>query len=210
LEAEVEALKTKVLRFAPDIVVLNFFSNDDEPIPGLFAFFTEANANNAFANDTQRELLLRRYLFNHNQPFARAIRALAYKSKLYFFMVSRLAALTKEKNLQQSSKQSAGVLRNNLSEIKALQRQHRFKFLVCIHPDFTFPDNPINKIMIGLAEEFGFPVFEMWDYYKRAGALPEALKAKADDPAHPNILAHRMIAQALFTELRKNDFVDLQ
>lgn len=212
LEAEVETLRTKVLQYSPDIVILNFFSNDIEPIPGLYVFFL---GNNEF-DKNQRTLFLKKYIYNHRNPVIRLVRNALNKSKLYLFIMYRLDSYRKDRisyNIQGHHDWARNVFFENLSQINELKLKYGFKFLICIHHSLLYAEDPNNLIMEKTAQAFRYPYFYVLPYYKNRFNTLDDIKAhiqvKKDDPVHFNELGHRIIAEAFLVELKRNRFIDM-
>lgn len=209
LTAEVETLKLKALAYSPDIVVLNMFFQDDEPIPGVdLCFFVASDIN-----DRDRLDIVRKYIDNRDS----LVRKVLYKSKLFLFIVVRLDDLLRRDGLlfyrHGSFADKAAANRRideGLSEIKRLQQLNSFNFLICLHPRLGFSEDPRDDYYEEKAHQFGFPSFRMYDYYKCSGVAPcnLVLKQFPEDRTHPNELGHEIIANAMFLELKKNGFIN--
>lgn len=211
LEAEVETLKTKVLQYSPDIVLLNFFQNDSEPIPGLYVFFI----NEDEFDKEQRDIFLSKYLFNHSSPLKKIIKESLYKSRLYLFVISRLSNIRKSIKSNQGKRQDMqsqywdrGIIYRNLSEIERLKVRYGFKFLICIHTDLAYGDHQNNSRIAEIAQSFSFPYFYMSKYYKQKAMPTKLLQARDEDLVHPNYIGHQIISEAIFIELKRNGFID--
>lgn len=85
LEAEAQTLKTKVMQYNPDIVILNLFHNDNEPMPGLNLLFM-----NGMWDDKQKLYVYRKYVLDRNSLKSKFLRNVLYKSKLYLFTTYRM------------------------------------------------------------------------------------------------------------------------
>lgn len=213
LEAEVETLKAKVLQYSPDIVILNFFHNDNEPMPGL---------NLLLMNDTwdekQKIYIYKKYFLERDSLWNRFVRNELYKSKLYLFVKYRIGLIrndisqvynfyNKNANTIVTDKTKA-VFYNNLLEIKRLKEKYHFKFLICIHPHLLYGEHPNNKEFAEVAKELKLPYFHMFEHYKKEFLLSKPIEIEKKDSCHPNALGHLAIAKAIFTELKKDKFID--
>jgi lysophospholipase L1-like esterase len=209
LGAEVEVLKTKILPYAPDVVVVNMFHNDNDPLPNFETYFPE------YGDLKQQALMVKRY-YEQESSLHKAIRITLRHSKFWLFIDERLRDLKKEKGI-------VGALRKHhvnddwgivpidegLEEIKNLQMKYGFKVLVCIHPHLLFWEHPNNVKFEKVAKGYGFPVFCMFDYYRKSGVDPAQLKNDIpNDTCHPTSLGHRIIAEAMFVELNRNHIID--
>lgn len=210
LEAEVETLRTKVLQYSPDIVILNFFSNDDEPIPGLYVFFLGSNE----FDKKQRMVFLKKHIVNHRNVFINLARRALNKSKLCLFLMHRLDSYRKDRisyKMQDPHDGGKSVFFENLSQINELKLKYGFKFLICIHHSLLCAEDPKNLMMEKAAQDFGYPYFYVLPYYKeRLNTLDNIkahIQAKKDDPVHFNELGHRIIAEAFIKELDRCGFI---
>ncbi len=212
LEAEVEVLKQKALALEPDIVILNMFYNDNEPMSGIDLFFI---GNYLDLTGEEQAYIAEKYMYNKSSPMRRFERGVLYRSKLYKFIVYRLANLTRSTRLSKI-RDLCGLNFNDMQpiyrgfgEIDGLRKKHGFKFLVCIHPTLLFSENPNDMRFGTLAELFGFDYFYMFPYYKKEGISPKSLQIsdRPEDFCHPNAFGHALIAKAMLEELKKSGFV---
>ncbi|MCM8792727.1 MAG: SGNH/GDSL hydrolase family protein, partial [Candidatus Omnitrophica bacterium] len=163
LEAKVETLKTKVIHYQPDIVVLNYFNDDLQPFPNFYAFIS----NDSSLVDRQKNLILNRYV-----RYKYSLIQILYSSRLFILLKEVLFnrknfhwdVITKE--LQKPAPKYKKIIYQSFLTIKRLQNQHNFKFFICLHPDLIHGYDETVKTVIEFAEKFRFPYFYMWDYYK--------------------------------------------
>ena len=214
LEAEVEVLKEKALLYHPDIVILNLFFNDNEPIPGIDFLFV---GNYCKLSEQQQIALLRKYVYNRNSFLRQFERNVLYKSKLYLFLLAQVhnletdkCDLSKVKSIQGRTLSDMECMFRGFHEIDQLKKQYGFKFLICIHPFLLYGENPNNFNFASIAKSFQFDYFHMIAYYKKEGIPPESLQFKdhPDDKCHPNEFGHSLIAKALLSELKSRGFID--
>lgn len=214
LEAEVEVLKEKVLQYKPDIVVLNMFYNDNEPIPGIDLMFV-GNYNQL--TEKQQIALVRKYVDDRNSFIRWFERNVLYKSKLYLLVVARMYNLQREKNnlskvssIHGQTLEDMECIYRGFHEIDKLKKQYGFKFLICIHPSLLYGENWNNFKFASIARSFNFDYFHMFSYYKIEGISQESLQLKdyPKDGCHPNEFGHALIAKAMFLELKKHNFID--
>lgn len=214
LIAEVETLKTKVLQYDPDIVVLNLFHNDLEPLPAFIYLL----GNDSGISLTQREAIFRKYCSAILFWWQR----LLYHSKLYIFLTERLRLFSargdplhgfvKKHYNTICTEADKTLMRKEFRRIKEMQREYGFKFMICIHPHLAHGEHPNNKVFTRIAQEFSFPYVRMAEYYKKeklASADLLQLSGNPEDVCHPTELGHSIIAKAIFAELKKNHFIDL-
>jgi lysophospholipase L1-like esterase len=214
LGAEVETLKTKVIKYSPDIVVLNFFHNDNEPLPGIQLFFQDCT----IIDNQEKEFLYKKYYSGRNSIWRNFQRNILYKTKFYPFLVWRInnlstnkfkfLAYTKKYHNSFVDNKKDNVFYAHLSEIAALKERNGFKFLICIHPHLLTGQHPNNKKFAEAAKEFNFPYFNMYEYYKKEQIPAGSIQILKEDTCHPNELGHIIVARAIFSELKKNGFID--
>jgi lysophospholipase L1-like esterase len=100
----------------------------------------------------------------------------------------------------------ADKMQSYLREIEELRRKNDFKFLIGIYTCLTDADNSNNKIFADLAKKFNFSYFFTGEYYENKASLRLIDK----DHYHLNKLGHSIVSEAMFKELKKNNFIDLQ
>ena len=216
LQAEAQILKEKVLIYKPDIVVLNSFFNDDEPIPALEAFFI---SNPGSLSEREQILLIKKYAYDNNSIIRKIERDILYRSGLYLFLAYKLSGLTvsrdrrrlsRIKNLFSHHLVADDCISGNFGEIDKLRKQYGFRFLICAHPLFTDLDDALNEAIVRWAGIFNFDYFLMSAYYKREKLTYKHLQLenKPQDFCHPNKFGHTLIAKAIFTELKKRNFLE--
>ncbi|MFH0984526.1 MAG: SGNH/GDSL hydrolase family protein [Candidatus Omnitrophota bacterium] len=214
LEAEVEVLKEKVLPYHPDIVILNMYWNDNEIIPGIYQLFV---SNRYKLTEKQQISLAREYVSRRNSFTRWLERNVLYRSKLYLFIVTRLASFQTTVNLlkggnipnQFSDHTNMENIYRGFRKISQLKDQYGFGFLICIHPDLLYIESQNNYIFADIAQSFNFDCFHMFSHYKGKGISPEALQ-RADDPedkCHPNEFGHDLIAEAMLLEIEKHGLI---
>ncbi|MFA4988527.1 MAG: SGNH/GDSL hydrolase family protein [Candidatus Omnitrophota bacterium] len=214
LEAEVETLKEKALPYKPDIVVLNMFFNDNEPIPGLDPMFISCYDG---LSERQQSYVIKRYIYNRNSLIRRFERDVLFRSKLYLFLISSFhnarrdrEALLKVYGLHDGAYGDMKSIYRGFEEIDKLKKQYGFDFLICIHTSF-FRESENDFKFASIAQSYGFNYFYMSSYYKKENIPPQDLQLKghSNDDCHPNELGHSIIAGAMFDELKKYNFIDL-
>lgn len=215
LAAEVETLRTKVLQYSPDIIILNMFFNDDEPIPGVQRLFCSQDID-----ERQQLEIVKRYITRSKSLPYSFITKLLRKSRLYLFLLSRLhadregeAALNNLKDsVLKDSDRSWGqsAISRGFSEIELLKGKYNFKFLICIHSSLLYYWHPNEIMFVKTARSFQFPYFRMFKYFREEGVSPADLQLKdyPEDKCHPNVYGHSLIAKAMFLQLKKNNFID--
>ena len=209
LEAEVETLKEKALLHNPDIVILNFYRNDGEPLSGLNMFNTNIDEKN-------RLFIFEKYYTKECRPVYFFINRILFKSKLYLYLLDRFNIYKKylfvgKKEAAEIADDEFRALRNNITLLEKLKKKLGFKLLVCLHPDLLYADKREDlEKFIPFLKEFNLPYFYMFDYYKKGGISPDNLAVRQGDEIHPNEFGHSLIAQAMLAELEKNNFISFE
>lgn len=212
LEAEAELLRTDVLKYSPDIVILNLAFNDNEPIPGMHLWFVYDNG----LSDKQKLFIYNRYFLKKNIVSYFITKKILYKSKLFLLVMdrfgainegmSRLSGLVKKNYAADIKITGEDLIFKHLSEIEQLRKKCGFKFLVCIQSLLQENDHPNNKKYAELIKRLHFPYFYTNTYYKNLSSLVLIEK----DYCHLNELGHSIVAEAMFQELKNRSWIDLQ
>ena len=219
LDAEVELLRAKVVKYNPDIVIFNLAGNDNEPIPGLHLWLVSPENG---LSEEQKSLLLRHYLEKRNSFLRFLTRKVFFKSKLYIFVMTRIDSIhnnrdsvnlfIKRHHCPRIDNSEEILMRKYFAEIKQLKNEYNFKLLITLHPNLlkNIPTQiPTIVVFDRLAEESGFPHFQLYDYYIKLLPTGASLELMKGDYCHPNEIGHRIIAEAQLSELKKNKFIDL-
>ena len=210
IEAEVETLRTVALAYSPDIVVLNFFPDDGQPFPGFFIL-----VDNGQYPEKEKKFFIKRYLAGRRNPFINLGRRLLYRSRLYLFMSERIHTLHATQSFKEnvlSLRERYGFwnetfVRKNIFEIKKLQEQFNFKFIICLHPELLQEESVNCQKMAKIAQEASFFYIDMFGYYKQEAGNLSALRAKQEDISHINEKGHAIVAKVLCEKLYKLGFV---
>ncbi|MBN2482617.1 MAG: SGNH/GDSL hydrolase family protein [Candidatus Omnitrophica bacterium] len=213
IEAEIETLRTKALQFSPDIVILNFYRNDAEPLPGIHNWY-----NYSFLTEKQRLKVFQRYYNSRNSYLSWFIKNTLSRSHLYQVLMDRFPRLRRRISLayifalrhenKDITLQERAILLENMEKLARLRDQYKFNVLICIHPDLLFYDGfPNNRILADIAEELRFPYFFMYRYYQKRVDNPVRLQVNAQDKCHPNELGHQIVAEALYEELGRQGWL---
>jgi len=98
-------------------------------------------------------------------------------------------------------------VKKNIFEIKRLQSQFNFKFIICLHPELLQEESVNCKKMVKLARESSFCYIDIFGYYKQEVGNFFALRARQDDIGHINEKGHAIVVQVLYQELYKLGFL---
>lgn len=194
---EVEMIKTRGLSFSPDLIILQYYINDNSNMSDLnIRDFGEKLVEN------------HRLLYFMVNPFTKFLA----KSKLFLFCAVRFKTL-KISNMDTFKwwKTSdyfyeGNIVSNGLKDFKRLSVKYHFKPLVLISPEFEFKNNfneyqNTYKEVINLCEENDL------DYLDLLSCLKDRHNENARnfhiDEGHPTPYGHRIIAEILGDEINR-------
>jgi lysophospholipase L1-like esterase len=179
---EVEYFMTQGRALAPDIVVLNYFINDAEPIP-------------SYANG-----LLER----HSKAFV------YFSSRLDSAM--RLAGIGRQKDwktyyrdLYEERTNPGGWtgVERSIAKLAAYCRENKIKLLLVNYPELReldpYPFANVTALLRGLATRLGVTFVDLLDSVRKEA--PETLWVSVPDP-HPNARANELFAAALLDPVK--------
>jgi lysophospholipase L1-like esterase len=177
---EVEAFLTEDHNFKPDVVVLNYFVNDAEPIPEYrsVTLFNRICYSCVFLAGRVDTLL---------RQFSERRTWIDYYLGLY----------------AEGSSDSWLAAKAAIGRLAAYCKEHRIKLLIANLPELhdvqNYPFESITQLVRGAAAENGVEFVDLLPYLQ--GTRSDQLWVTPPDP-HPNSLAHRLIAEGLFAKLQ--------
>ncbi len=183
---EVEALRRRVDRLAPDLILLAYVLNDAEPPPGR-------------RHDELRAPLERRKPKGTSRVLGRASRLYALAWERLENTRQRRAFLTHYRLLYTQPGWNAA--RAALDRLRDLAAERGIPVVVVLFPIFDGPLDSrysyrsLNEVVGAEARWRGFRVLDLLPAYR--GVDPRRLALEPFSDAHPNELAHRMAAEAL-------------
>jgi hypothetical protein len=169
---EVEFFFTRGYRYKPDIVVLNYFINDAEPIPPYnYSWIGRVSAAWVFYGSrldvVERELRLGQQ--------------------------TDWRTFYKELYDDTSNRGNWRVAEASIRKLAAYCHDHGIKLLIVNYPELRpFPE--VQRRLAALAAELGVPYLDLLDSVR--GEPPEKLWVTPPDP-HPNGYAHGLFAKAI-------------
>ena len=86
----------------------------------------------------------------------------------------------------------------------------RIVILVCIHSFLLQGEHPNNGVFVALLQKMAIPYFRISPYYKKQFPGSNDSSLVGLDHCHPNELGHRIIAEAMLSELKHNRFIELK
>jgi hypothetical protein len=191
LDQEIETLRSRVLRFDPDVVVLAFCLNDLE---GIFSYELGLVQDRA----TRRQSLL-----------GRLREGVLSRSHFFAWLEYRLAELEARRDFVRVRNPLSGPqyerrvegqkegLRGKFNVMKAILAPRGIEGVVAVFPSFTgawdsYPYAGLHRMAREAAEEAGLVAVDLFDCY--AGYHYRAVRV---DVVHPSPLGHRVAAHAL-------------
>jgi lysophospholipase L1-like esterase len=202
--SEIETLRVYALKYKPDIVILNYFHNDNDLYSFNYWFFLEKIT----ASSVEKNILYQYYL--HSEKFR--IQRVLLHSSLYTFCLARIyKCLQRQKGpAAQYEQYDKDIIREKLGELKELSQKNNFKILICMHPTLDY-----DKLKPSLnydstaraAEDLGLGCISLRQRYQDRSQDPRIFLRNANDKDHPNFEGHKLIAEALLNELEKNGMV---
>src|SRR5258706_3586206 len=191
LEQEIETLRVKALRFAPDLVVVAFCLNDLE---GLFSYEYGLTVDRTARGRT----------FG-----GRLIEGVLARSVLFSWLEYRMAELEARRRYVEARNPISGPLYDQavseqkrallaqFSVLGRLLRPHGIAGVVAIFPTFgnrfaAYPHRELHRVVAQAAEESGLLAVDLLDCYEAYDFRDVRV-----DVVHPNPMGHRIAAHAI-------------
>lgn len=195
---EIEVLKTKVGKYAPDMIILAYTLNDNDPIPHAFPVWL--NFTKPVARPPQFffkfwHLPLTRFLIRH--------------SHLFRFIVKKIWALNVNNAFLGEDIDHHKLVREGFSDLKIFSQKNNIPVIILFHPLLDYETNSDSdkeaSIIRDLAVQNGFIFVDMLENYRKLIDTPKRLWIKdAKNPmdkirdfCHPNTAGHQAIARTL-------------
>jgi lysophospholipase L1-like esterase len=182
---EVETLRARALRFAPDLVIVAYCHNDRRPPdPRIVDLLRQAQGN------------------RHVPPLAPLDRALT-RSALYRFV--RYGVLQADERRREAAAEAQGgdSVAGALHELGGLSRAHGFPVLLAVFPYLPRPYEQeharYHEALAEIAREEGFRLLDLRPAFRDCGPL-DALRF---DRYHPTAAGHACAAAAIATAVEK-------
>jgi hypothetical protein len=203
--SEIEVLKVFGLKYKPDIVVLNYFWNDNEAYSFNYWNFLQrhdiapAEKNWAYQYYLNPDRFRWKRLFLKSHLFA------------YFWALTHnLRESFLEFNNIEYEKYKNDIVRDKLIDLRQMGVDNNFKVLICMHPILDYDRNephPNYAKTKKIAEELEISCFDLTRYYTKQSADPRKFLVTEKDTYHPNPAGHRLIAHSLQSELEKAGYI---
>ncbi len=196
---EIEQLKVKADKYAPDIIVLSYCINDISVLPQVLPFFL----NIPDLDKTPYPG------FNFLWRF-KIIRALASQSDMVRFILQRIYLLD---SLTDAKKSSYQAVIDGFKELKQYADSHSSRVVILFNPYLDYEETDSNdkemNIIREIADKNRFVFVNMIDSYRHNFKHQQDLWLKdgrhpitgKQDLCHPNPSGHRAIAGELFNAI---------
>lgn len=202
---EVHLLGKEGLQYRPDIVILNFVLNDAD------FFTTYRGAQRAIGAADQK-------IGMFNWTISPKAKRMLKSSALIYFIKERIENLQgwfageSPANYYRdlwNIKTSRDKVKNGIEELYVMKNEYKFEIIVVIWPVLTdyssYPFKDIHDWVETAAREKQFnvidllPVFASYDF--------RSLQVAAEDNVHPNVLGHKLAAEAVVKSINEINVV---
>jgi lysophospholipase L1-like esterase len=205
--SEIEILKVYSLKYKPDIVILNYFYNDNEEYSYNNWWFMQ----NSDLTASQKNLIYQYYLASNKFR----IKRLLFRSHLFrlsWISINRLFQRQDKINkVKFGNTYKEDIVSDKLSELKQLGERYNFRTVVCMHPflDYDINEPHLNyNLTEHIAERLDFMCIDLRLFYKYESNDPAVFLQNSEDKGHPNKLGHFLVAKSILSELERNHFVE--
>lgn len=205
--SETEIFKAYCLKYRPNIVILNYFWNDNNMYSWrLWSFLNKKDT------PALQKIIADEYYSNPNKL---RLKRLLFKSQLFVFCWVKfeilIGRLGKPNNVKLGNYKE-DIIFKKLTELKDLGKRFRFKLLICMHPILDYDENkPFSSYAStkNTAKKLNLPCIDLLPFYKDFSADPRVflLSNRRNDTYHPNALGHELIANVLLETLEKEGFI---
>lgn len=206
--SEVEVLKAYGLKYNPNIVVLNYFFNDDDMYSFDYWSFLKRKDITLAEKNWAYQYYLSPDSFRWNRLF--------FRSHLFVYLwaiVHRLQdSFLEFKNIEYAAYKN-DIVSVKLAELKKMGVDYNFKILICMHPILDYDKNKHNPNYSKtkkIAEKLGIPCLDLLPYYMQQSDDPGTFLVRERDVYHPNAVGHSLIARSLQFELGRIGYIKLE
>lgn len=205
--SETEIFKVYCLKYHPDIVILNYFWNDNNKYSwDLWRFLNESDFP-----FIQKKMVYEYYL----NPSKLRLKRLFFHSQLFVFCWARIESLTGQLGRANSLKlgdYKEDIIFKKVSELKDLGKRFGFKLFICMHPILDYDGNkPFSNYAStkNSAKKLNVPCIDLLPFYNDVSKDPRVflLSNRRNDTYHPNALGHDLVARVLAEVLEKEGFI---
>jgi len=198
---EVATLRTKVLPFQPDIVLIAYCLNDNLPNSdgGIYQLLLKK-----IPSDSEKWINALRW--NTQDRFCRFLG----KSKMYVLAKYHWDNTFAKKKVESKSNGAAtDIVRKAFSILSDIQAEHGLAVVIAVFPYFTNMSNYAYKDLHSEVEQkagpYDFHVLDLFeDYFNNTAFNGEEFRTKKNDFCHPNEFGHNIAARAICKTLEQN------
>jgi hypothetical protein len=203
--SEVGVLKAYGLKYKPDIVILNYFWNDND----LYSFNYWSFLKRQDAADAEKEWARQYY----SDPDSLRLKRLLLRSHLFAFIWDRIGVL--KGHQPGPDRIGYGTYKNDIvsqkiAELKRMAADNNFRLIVFMHPILDYDRNQphANYAKTKKAcDELGIACIDLLKYYKEESGDPEVFLANKGDLFHPNSRGYNLIARSILSEFIQRGYV---
>ncbi|MFN8390974.1 MAG: SGNH/GDSL hydrolase family protein [Bdellovibrionota bacterium] len=191
---ERELVKKALLSYQPDVILLEITLNDPELTP-----FSQRNDR----VEKRRERMMRSFLAQHWKTYALLM------NRIYNTLQNR-EYLDYHHDLFNDAK-TWGTFSDSLEKIGDMAKNHNVPVVGVIFPFFShvigdrYPFIDIHEKIVGELEKADIHPLDLRPFYN--GIPPERLQAIPGQDAHPNEIAHRIAADAIYAKLAAENLI---
>ncbi len=190
---ELELLKTKVLSYEPDLVILAYTLDDPE----------EKTLNVKI--EEKKSFLMKFWEVSSRSRFVKFMKA-KMKSTLDRWNVKNKGYVDFYQDLYENDSEEWEVNREVLKEFYETCEENNIKVLIVVFPLFTnlnenYPYKNIHEKVILEASEDGYYTLDLFPYFK--GMDANSLRVSPMYDTHPNKQAHNIIANAIYLKFEE-------
>jgi len=207
--SEIGVLKAYGLKYSPDIVIQNYFWNDNQEYSYNYWWFME----NSGLSASEKNLIYRYYLDSRKFRIERLLLR-SHLFRLAWMGINRIKPAPKKAVPSSGAAvDKEDIILEQLAELKRLAAARNFHALVCMHPVLDYDRNPPHPNYArtrNITKGLGLACIDLLGYYKNASKDPRVFLQRSDDPVHPNSFGHALAAKSILSELQKNRFVEFR
>lgn len=205
--SSVATLKKYGTRYNPDIVIYNFFWNDDE----IYSY----DYYNFFWKKTETSYQ-KRWAHEYYLPTASVLKRFLLRMHLFSFLWIRgfeLSVAVWNKAGDHSPleiEQQFDLIETKITELHELATKNGFALMLCMHPVLNYDvadAHPNYQKTKEIASDLEIPVVDLLPHYKAVSSDPSFFLADKKDVFHPNAAGHQLIANVLEDRLKFFDML---
>jgi len=206
--SELGTLKEYGLKYNPDIVVLNYFHNDNEEYSYNYYWFMD----HAQMSSAEKNLIYQYYLASNKFRLKR----LFFRSHLFVFCwatINKIFEQDREINHAKVGTYKKDIVSEKIMELKKLAEKHSFIPIICMHPVLDYDINQPHEnyeSTKSIAKRMDILCIDLNAVYQRESGDPKIFLQNSHDEIHPNAQGHTLIAQALFELLQKENITEVR